>query len=122
VTPGGGKADRQHRERRGHASEYVAAALLIAKGYRILARRFASTSGEIDLIVCRGRRLAFVEVKRRATLLACQSAVTQQQRRRIRRAADLWLARYPRFRDHDIAFDAVFVTGRGWPRHFPAAL
>lgn len=116
------KQERQRRERRGHVSEYVAAALLLTKGYRILARRYESASGEIDLVVCRGNRLAFVEVKRRPTLEACQASISPSQRQRIRRAADLWLARNTRYRDHDITFDVIFLTARSWPRHVPGAL
>lgn len=116
------KAERQARYRRGHISEYVAAALLTVKGYRVLARRFQSPAGEVDLIASRGRRLAFVEVKRRPTIEACEAAITNAQRQRIRRAADYWLARYPHHREHDITFDAIFVTARGWPKHLQNAI
>ena len=63
----GPSPDRIARYRRGRLSEWVAAAALLAKGYRILGRRVRTPYGEIDLIAVRGRRLAFVEVKRRAT-------------------------------------------------------
>lgn len=59
----GGKAHRQ-----GHASEWIAAAWLMAKGYQILGFRLKSRAGEIDILARRGRILAVVEVKRRATL------------------------------------------------------
>lgn len=113
---------RQTRERSGHSSELIAAALLLAKGYRILARRFTSHAGEIDLIAIRTRKLIFVEVKRRQTLAACHAAITPRQRQRIRRAADLWLAANARYRDREIAFDVVFVTPFAWPRHIPDGL
>lgn len=87
------------------------------KGYRILTRREKTPAGEIDLIVVRGRRLAFVEVKARRTLEEAQDAVTSQQRRRIEDAADLWLARRPRYHDFEIGFDVVFVVPGHWPQH-----
>ncbi len=59
--------DRLARYRRGRLSEWMAAALLMAKGYRILGRRIRTPHGEIDLVAVRGSRLAFVEVKRRLT-------------------------------------------------------
>lgn len=111
------KAERQARHRRGHLSEFLAAALLTAKGYRILARRYQSTAGEVDLIAIRGRRLAFVEVKRRPSLEACEAAISSEQRQRVRRAADHWLSRHPQHRNHDIVFDAIFVAAGRWPRH-----
>ena len=68
-------SERLARYRRGRFSELVAAALLMAKGYRILAPPLRTPYGEIDSIAVRGRRLAFVEVKRRATRLEAEAAL-----------------------------------------------
>ena len=114
--------ERRRRYWRGHLSEWIAAAVLIAEGYRILARRQKTPAGELDLIAVRGQRIAFVEVKRRATLEGAQASVTERQRRRIRRAADLWLARHPGYQSHEIGFDLVFVVGRRWPSHIENGL
>lgn len=116
-SPEHAKAEKQARYRRGHTSERLAAFALMTKGYRILARRYKSAYGEIDLIACRGSRLAFVEVKQRATIEACRAAITVTQQQRIRRAANAWLARHPRFRAHEMHFDAVFVRPWRWPAH-----
>ena len=53
--------------RRGLFAETVAALLLRLKGYAIVARRYKTPVGEIDLVALKGKRLAFVEVKRRKT-------------------------------------------------------
>lgn len=95
---------------RGHTAELAAAALLMAHGYLVLARRFKSPAGEVDLIGRRGKRLAFVEVKFRPTRALCEEAITAEARTRVRRAADLWLARHPGYQTHDIGFDAIFVV------------
>jgi putative endonuclease len=115
-------ADRLARYRRGRFSEVIAAALLLAKGYRILARRCRTPYGEIDLIAVRGRRLAFVEVKRRATREEAEAALTGYQANRIVQAADYWIGRHPRYRDHDRGLDAVLVVPRRLPVHLPDAL
>jgi putative endonuclease len=107
---------------RGHYSEYAAAAYLMAKGHRVLERRFKTHLGEIDLIVKKGRRVGFVEVKYRATIEDCQAAVTPLNRQRVYAAADLWLARHERFQDFDLGFDLIFIVPRGWPVHLPNAL
>ena len=117
-----GKAERLGRYRRGRLSELVAAALLLAKGYRILGRRCRTPYGEIDLIAVRGRRLAFVEVKRRATRAEAEAALTPYQARRIVRAADHWVSRHPRYRDHNRGLDAILVVPRRLPMHLPDAL
>ena len=108
--------------RRGHFAEYAAAAFLMTKGHRILARRFKTHLGEIDLIAKRGRRVVFVEVKHRATIEDCQSAVTPLTRRRVHGAADLWLARHELFQDFDLGFDLIFIVPRRWPVYLVNAL
>jgi putative endonuclease len=117
-----GKAERLGRYRRGRFSELVAAAALLARGYRILDRRCRTPYGELDLIAVRGKRLAFVEVKRRPTRAEAEAALTQYQARRIVRAADYWTARHPRYRDHDRGLDAILVVPRHLPVHLPDAL
>jgi len=117
-----GKAERLERYHRGRFSELLAAALLLAKGYRILDRRCRTPYGEIDLIAVRAKRLAFVEVKRRATREEAQAALTHYQARRIVRAAEYWVRRHPRYRDHDRGLDAVLVIPRRLPAHLPDAL
>jgi putative endonuclease len=52
----------------GLSAESRAAAYLIAKGFRILARRFRSPVGEVDIVARRGRLLVFAEVKARNRL------------------------------------------------------
>jgi putative endonuclease len=112
-------AERRLRLRRGRVSEAFAAAVLIAKGYRILGRRVRTRAGEIDIIAVRGRRLAFVEVKRRLTREDAEAAVSARQAARIRRASDLWLARRPRYRGHVFAFDVILLVPGRLPRHIP---
>jgi putative endonuclease len=114
--------ERLARYRRGHVSEWLAAATMLAKGYRILGRRVRTPHGEIDLIAVRGRRLAFVEVKRRATRLEAEAAVTPRQGDRIGRAAEFWISRHPAFRDHEQGLDVLLVVPRRLPAHLPNAL
>lgn len=115
-------SERLGRYRRGRASEWIAAAVLLAKGYRILARRYRTPYGEIDLIAVRGRRLAFVEVKRRATRAEAEAAITPRQAARIARAAEFWISRNTHYREYERGLDAVFVIPRRWPVHLSDAL
>jgi len=111
------KARRQRAYRKGRWAERIAAAFLMAKGYRILNRRFRCPVGEVDLIAARGRRLAFVEVKVRPTLDAALWAVTPRQQDRISRAAAYWLQSHPLEDDQDIALDVIALAPWRWPRH-----
>ena len=114
--------ERLQRYRRGRSGELRAAMMLIAKGYRILAWRTRTPLGEIDLVARRGRRIAFVEVKRRASREAAEASISPRQRDRLVRAAEHWLARRPGYQDHDIGLDAVLVLPWRWPIHCPDVL
>ena len=115
------RAERQVAFRLGLSAETRAAALLLAKGFRIVARRWRSPVGEIDLVARRGRLLVFVEVKARGVIDDAAEAVTPRQQRRISAAARAWLARHAEDLDRDIRFDAVLVAPWRLPRHIPAA-
>jgi putative endonuclease len=115
------RPERQIAFRTGISAESRAAAFLIAKGFRILARRWKSPVGEIDIIARRRSLLIFVEVKARDRLDDAAWSVTDRQRLRIVAAAEAWLARYPDDRIRDMRFDAVLVAPGRIPRHIPAA-
>jgi len=105
----------------GLSAESRAAALLLAKGYRIVSRRFRTPVGEIDIVARRGNTLIFVEVKARPRLDDAAFAVTDRGKRRIVAAAEAWLAENPDDVSRNIRFDAVLVAPRSLPRHIQAA-
>lgn len=108
---------RSRAYRKGHRGEWLAAGFLMLKGYRIVARRYRTKLGEIDLIARRGDIAAIVEVKARPTLVAAMEAVGYNAERRIEAAADLWLSRQPDHGRLSIRFDLVAVLPRRWPVH-----
>jgi putative endonuclease len=105
------------REAWGRWAESLAAWSLRLRGYRILARRFRTPLGEIDLIAQRGRLLAFVEVKARADLEQALVALSPRQRQRTARAAELFLLRRPDLAGHALRFDLIAVRPWRVPRH-----
>jgi len=107
--------------RTGLSAETRAGAFLMAKGYRILARRFRTPYGEIDIVARRRALLAFVEVKARANLDDAAYAVTPRQQQRIIAAAQAWLMAHPEHADFELRFDAVLIAPRRLPRHLLAA-
>lgn len=94
---------------------------LLAKGYRPIARRYRTPLGEIDLIVKRGRTIAFIEVKARALERDALESVGTLTERRIVDAADLWLAKHPGASGYDLRYDMVVLTPWRLPRHIPDA-
>jgi putative endonuclease len=105
----------------GLRAEWIAAAWLLLKGYRILARRFTGAGGEIDIVARRGTTIAFVEVKARPALDEAASAIGEVKRRRMSRAARAWLTRNPWAMRATLRGDAIFVAPGRLPRHLPAA-
>lgn len=118
----GARSERAKRSgATGRRGETLAILWLSAKGYRLLARRFGGKGGEIDLIMKRGRTIAFVEVKARGALEDALTAITPQKRRLVETRVRQWLARNPWAMDHDLRADAVFLAPWRRPRHVPGA-
>ena len=109
---------RKKAERRGHFAEYVATLYLILKGYRVLALRYKTPLGEIDIVARKGDVAVFVEVKSRRDPRAAIDAVTPPAQRRIRAASDLWLARRADASELSQRYDIIAVLPRTLPRHF----
>ena len=101
----------------GLSAESRAAAFLVAKGYRILARRFRTPVGEIDVIARRFNTVAFVEVKARATLDGAAESITERGKGRIIAAAEFWISRSPEFSECDFRLDAMLVAPGKIPKH-----
>ena len=76
-----------------------------------LLRTFGSRN-ELDLIVRRGRRLIFVEVKERARdgFGGGIAAVDREKRRRVRRAAAAWLHANPHLAAPDVRLEVAAIT------------
>ena len=107
--------------RTGLSAEGRAAAFLMAKGYRILAKRFRTPYGEIDLVARRRNLIVFVEVKARASLDEAAYAVTPRNQRRIIDTAQAWLMTHPEHADFEMRFDVMLIAPRRLPRHLLAA-
>ena len=105
----------------GLVAETLAALMLRLKGYAIVGQRCKTPVGEIDLVALKGRRLAFVEVKRRKSLDDAGWSLPTRARRRIVRAAQYWLAGHPDYAGHDLAFDVVLAAPWALPRYIENA-
>ncbi len=109
---------RRRALRRGAAAEYIAAIFLMLKGYRILAMRYKTKLGEIDIIARKGDLAVFVEVKARADETGAVDAVSYASQKRIRAASDLWLARQRDYARLSQRYDIVAILPGKLPRHF----
>ncbi|HEY5598733.1 MAG TPA: YraN family protein [Kiloniellales bacterium] len=111
------EARRERAERHGRWAELAALWSLRLKGYRLLAHRYKSPYGEIDLIMRRGSVTAFIEVKARRSADTAIDSVTAFQAKRIAAAARSWMGRDARAARNFCRFDIVAVSPYHWPRH-----
>ena len=81
------------------------------RGYRILATNAWAGGHELDVVVRRGRRLIFCEVKEKTGPRFGDplEMVDREKRRRLRRAAESWLARHPELDGLSVSFDVIAV-------------
>ena len=95
-----------------NSGERLAARHYRLRGYRILAANARAGGHELDLVVRRGRRLVFVEVKERARegYGGPVGAVDREKRRRVRRAAASWLQAHPETAELEIGFEVAAIT------------
>lgn len=112
---------RRKAHRAGKRAELVATLYLRLTGWRILARRFLVSGGEIDVIARRGRTIAFVEVKLRATMEAAAVSIDGAKRRRMTRAARVFVSRQRVGAALTYRADALYLAPWCLPRHVPAA-
>jgi putative endonuclease len=80
----------------------------------VLAANARSGRNELDIVLRRGRRLVFCEVKARSGdgYGDPREAVGPEKVRRLRRAAEIWLARNPELLELEIRFEVVGVRGK----------
>ena len=95
----------------GKRGEELACAALQRRGYAIVARRYRTRCGEIDVIARDGNTIAFVEVKAKAgeECGTAREAVTRRKRRQVIAMAHDYLARH-RVSADALRFDVVAVT------------
>jgi putative endonuclease len=115
------RRSRQQAHDHGHRAETIALWFLRLKGYRLLARRYKSPVGEIDLIMRRGRTTVYIEVKARALVDDSLFAVTPSQSRRISAAANYYASRDAKVAEGFQRFDIVAVPSYLWPTHIKNA-
>jgi putative endonuclease len=107
---------RARAERRGRRGETLAAWYLRLKGWRIVGRRLKTPRGEVDLVARRGRTVAFVEVKWRATAEELGMAIDAYRLRRVAAAAEAVAPRFVRPGDLQ-RVDVLLLAPGCFPRH-----
>lgn len=114
-------SSRAEREAKGRRGERLAAWYLRLKGWRIMAERVKTPRGEIDLIARRGKVVAFVEVKWRASGADLDFAIDEYRLRRVAAAAEAVAHRYAKSGEVQ-RIDVLLLAPGRLPRHMANAL
>lgn len=97
----------------GKIAEFLARNIMRFKGYRIVSKNLitgkGTHAGEIDIIALRGRTLVFVEVKKRSSLDNAAYAISESQKQRIIKAAEVFIKRSSSYQDYNLRFDAILI-------------
>lgn len=104
-------------ECKGYFGELIATLWLFCKGYRILARRFKTPYGEIDIIAKKRNIVVFVEVKARNSMDKCFIAITPKQLHRIQNASEIFMSIKKQFANCDRRYDVILIANASLPMH-----
>lgn len=107
---------RQAAEQHGRKGEERAALWLRLRGWTILARRRRTPLGEIDLVARRGRVVAFIEVKWRASAAELDHAIDERRLARVAAAAEAVAHEYAPAGE-DVRIDVLLLAPGTFPRH-----
>ncbi len=110
----------------GHFAETIAIWFLRFRGYRLVKRNFVvkrgTGAGEIDLIMTKGKKIIFFEVKKRKTYNLAAEAITIKNQMRVVKSSAVFLKQYPRYQSYQVQYDAIiFSSYHFFPRHIQNA-
>jgi len=102
---------------KGREGEKRAERFLCERGYKVVARNFRSRRGEIDIVVEKGDRIVFVEVKNWDYLDTAdlEYSIDRRKQQRICETSRYFMHSHPEFGQRRICFDVILVS-RKTPR------
>jgi len=105
--------NRRAYEQEGRKAEARVVFYLRLRGYKVLAERFKTSEGEVDIIAAKGKVIACVEVKQRATQHAADEAIDWRTEQRIMAGAEIWVERHFQSlpKDFELRFDVANIIG-----------
>ena len=115
------KQAKRKAYRLGHYAEFFAALMLRLKGYSIVARRYKTKVGEIDIIARKGKLTIFCEVKARNDYSSAAYSLSQKQISRITRTAEYYMANLKKddsninYENNLYRCDMILIVPWRWP-------
>jgi putative endonuclease len=91
-------------------------------GFKIVAERFKSSEGEIDVIARHEGKLYFIEVKKSKTFDRAAAALGARQTKRIQNASLCYLQKMGLPLETEMRFDVALVDAQGFIKVIPNAI
>jgi len=98
-------------------AEKVAISFLRLKGYKIIAWRFKTKFGEVDIIAKKSDIIIAVEVKARKKRVSLEEIISLRQMNRVRSAMELFISQNPQYHNSAVRFDFIEVGRFGVLQH-----
>ena len=98
-------------------AESIAIVFLMLKGYSIVAKRYKTPLGEIDIIAKKAKSLIGIEVKARRKEFDISEVITRKQKKRIVNGIKMFLSKNQQYNDYTIRFDVIAVRPFRIPKH-----
>lgn len=102
----------------GLLAEYIAIIILFFKRYKILARRYRTKYGEIDILTKKGKSIIAVEVKARKNGLLTTEYVSKRQLDRIKNTLNFFVYKNKKYIDFNINIEIIVFNGYFRFKHF----
>ena len=99
-------------------AELAAIEFLQNKDYKIIAKRYKTKFGEVDIIAKTGQTLIFIEVKARTSQELIEVILRKNQINRIKNTALFFIAENINYQNHDIRFDFILFNKDQGIQHF----
>jgi len=96
----------------GLEAEEIARQHFIKKGFQVLARRYKTPYGELDLILEKNLNLIFLEVKARRRAYSLESIISNKQIARNLAASEYFLAENPCYSNHSCSLELLVIAGK----------
>lgn len=100
----------------GLIAEIIAVLCLRCKFYQIIATRFKSPFGEIDIIAKKNNQIIFIEVKARKDI-SLMDFISKHQQQRIIKSSQYFLLKSSKYQKYLMRFDAIIVNKFFWQKH-----
>lgn len=104
-------------EFKGYVGEFLAGIILRCKGFSIIARRYKTRCGEIDIVAKKGNLLVFAEVKARKSGEKCFVAITAKQMQRVQNASKIFISQHPQYAGFFCRYDVILAADWEIPLH-----